>query len=135
MEDGLLLYGGAAPELPLRVEGIADFVSTTLFGMKYSDVYRDEFEDSSDRFDYQEDFATYLMDDEAACEHLKKYGLDFTDAAGRPLRCTRFLKLQAEAAAKGFDGHMPDRNAISLGKIQSSLEAEAAAFRARKAAR
>lgn len=135
LEDGLLLYwtGG---EMPVHLESLADFISKELFGTVRSELFVDwdEFESAEEQWEYEQALESSLLDDIDTAVFLKKFGLDFTDAVGNPLRCTRFLKLQAEAAAKSYCGHMPDRATASLGKLQNSLEAEASAFRARKLA-
>lgn len=137
LDDGLLLYDNGRGEVPLQVDSLLNFVSASLFGIKRSEVYvaREDFKDAAEEWEYEQAFETSVMDNYDAATFLLEFGLDFTDGRGEPLRCTRFLKLQAEAAAKGYLGHMPDRKTLSLERFASSLEAEAAAFKAKKAAR
>jgi hypothetical protein len=134
LEDGLLLYDNGRGEVPHQVDRLLDFVSTSLFGIRRAEVYisPENFESAIDEWEYEQDFETSKMDSEDAASFLETFGLDFYDANGSPLRCTRFLKLQAEAAAKGYCGHLPDPTVAATEKLQSTLEAEAAAFLVRK---
>jgi len=133
---------GCSPnrDLSADVEYFVDMVSMSLFGIKGSDTEFEEEEVNApknsweysewewrkDEHDAQYD-SVHLTDDETAA-YLLAYGLDFHDSRGQPLRCVMWLRRQAEAAAKGIMGTMPDPVEFAASK----LEAEAAAFRARK---
>ena len=136
LEDGLLLYENGRIDVPHQVDDLLKAVSKRLFGIVRGEVYiaPGDFESAIEEAEYEEDFETSLMDNEEAAEFLADYGIDFTDGKGHALRCTRVLKLQAEAAAKGYGGHMPDPSVL-LEKMETSLQAQAASFMARKAHR
>lgn len=87
------------------------------------------FEAHEDRFE-----TTHATDDETV-DILKPLGLDFSDDRGFPLRCTMYFRRQAEAAAKGIAGHMPDVTALSVDRFENNLAAQVRAFIAKKGRR
>lgn len=123
------------------VPGIEDRYIERLFGVQRGDTFRwypDDFDDlpanEQNRIDaeidaYEEQFETGsdLTDDETV-EVLLKVGLDFRDERGHPLRCTKFLARQAEAAARGLCGRLPDVEQAEADRFGSKLAAEAEAF-------
>ena len=58
------------------------------------------------------------------------HNLDFRDSRGHPLRCLHWLRRQAEAAATGMSGKMPD----PLERAEATLQADATAFMNKKKA-
>jgi hypothetical protein len=143
LEDCLLLYGNH----PGRLEDEVDRVSRQLFGIAYQDTqfdmpdaYWDLPEFSPERIkldvafdDYEEQFETgeELADDEAM-EALKRLGLDFSDARGQPLRCTKRMSRPAEMAAKGVKGKLPDRESAKLAQWEDTLAKDRDAFLTKK---
>ncbi|RWK73163.1 hypothetical protein [Mesorhizobium sp.] len=79
--------------------------------------------DIEDAFNKHEDqYETCEATDDEAVTVLAGLGLDFNDGRGQPLRCTKYFCRQAEAAAKGLMGKMPDRAAANLAVWGSALE-------------
>ena len=120
---------------PVEVDSAIDAVSKALFGITYRDTIfpLDEGADprrwSEEPFYHEANFGLSELDGQTVVELLLLKNLDFRDDRGHPMRCVMWLRRQAEAAASGFMGTMPDPVAAAASK----LEAEAAAFRARKA--
>ena len=82
--------------------------------------------------EYEQRFKTTDLSDEEAVVVLRGLGLDFTDEQGRPLRCTTFLSRQAEAAAKGIAGKLPDPVAANVHLWETGLTEARDAFMANK---
>jgi hypothetical protein len=79
-----------------------------------------------DRYcDHEDQFETAEATDEEAVAALLVLGFDFRDGRGQPLRCTMLYCRQAEAAAKGIKGKMPDRAATGLESWEKKLERDA----------
>lgn len=134
LEDTLLLYPGDEE----RIEDALDTTSRELFGITDEDLddfYLPEDYDTLPLLEqlrigaaldeYEDSFETGddLTDDENM-EILKRFGLDFSDDRGQPLRCTNFLARVAELAAKGIKGKMPD----PAGSWADALERDREAF-------
>jgi hypothetical protein len=139
LERKLLFSKGNGDTLPAEIEEFVDRISVQLFGVKRQDT---EFPDSyylrqkrffdPGEYEHECQYETAELDQEEVVWFLKQYGLDFTGSDGQPLRCTWHLKRQAEAAAKGIMGKMPDREKAAVDSFASRLEAEAKAFKSRK---
>jgi hypothetical protein len=132
LERHLLLYGFDHTE----TEREAVRVCRSLFGIEPSETAYDmpaqywtlpDYDMEKHRLyklwkEYDEQFETGddLTDDETI-EVLARYGLDFSDERGQPLRCTKLFSRVAEFAAKGIKGKMPDIAAGQLAKFEQSL--------------
>lgn len=81
---------------------------------------------------HEQRFETNDCSDDEAVEILLRLGLDFRDERGFPLRCVRLFRRQAEAAAKGIVGNMPECEAVSLKQWETTLEADARSFLKRR---
>lgn len=129
-----------------EVDDLVNVVSKEIFGITHNDTLfepprnygqsvlptQEDFE-VEDRWDaHEEQFETEDMTDEEVVEYLKPYGFDFADDRGQPLRCTKRFCRQAEAAAKGIMGKMPDPATGSLDRLKNNLEEEARRFAQRK---
>ncbi len=127
-----------------EVEGYADYLSKETFEITKSDtefVYSDEFSTypkgswewhsvESDKDEHDEQYETADATDDEAVEILLRYGLDFRDKdRGHPLLCTKLFCRQAEAAARGIMGKMPDRQEAGLQSWTEKLELEAKQFK------
>ncbi|MER9683494.1 hypothetical protein NKJ23_30060 [Mesorhizobium sp. M0184] len=139
MEDKLWLYtptrGVFTPELDSRINdlsmrtfGIVE--NDTLFNLPdgYSQLpaWSDERIEIEDLFyDHEDQYDTADATDDEAVDSLLVLGLDFRDGKGQPLRCTKLFCRQAEAAAKGILGKMPDRTVAGLESWTKKLEREA----------
>jgi hypothetical protein len=118
LEDVLLLHSGDEA----RIDDAVARVSRELFGIVPEDTFLYLPEDYDklpllERMKVDHLFETYdesfetgddLTDDENM-EVLLRLGLDFSDARGQPLRCTKLLCRVAEIAAKGIKGKLPDQ--------------------------
>lgn len=138
-EDRLLLYTSHRGEISTELRDFIDELSKRTFGItvidtlfEYPQGWNDlpewsaEWEEIEDRFDAHEDqFETSDANIDEAVEILLRLGLDFRDLRGAPLRCTKFFCRQAEAAAKGIMGKMPDRAAAGLESWERSLKRDA----------
>lgn len=139
IEDKILLAFGRQSH---EVDDLVDLVSKETFGITYTDTlferprnYRETFLPSDEDYEiddrwhaHEEQFETEGMPDDYVVEHLKELGIDFTDDKGQPLRCTTRFCRQAEAAAKGIMGKMPDPATGSLERLKDNLEEEARRF-------
>ncbi len=142
LETDLLLYGFSGGSLTHRGEDAVNRVSKELFGVTLTQLDLDdddEWTDEDVEDEEQEDEGEYIrtvgmMDDEVV-KYLKTLGFDFTDARGFPLRCTLHLRCQAEAAAKGIIGRMPDAAVLGTDAWEKSMQADAKAFLDRKRGR
>ncbi len=106
----------------------ADVISIEIFGITESDTlfkipsgyddlpgWSQELAEINDSWDlHEEQFETANATDDEAVAILLRLGLDFRDERGQPLRCTKLFSRQAEAAAKGIMGKMPDREGADL---------------------
>lgn len=138
VEDLVRLYyrpdQPTSPEFDTAVKAL----SKETFGIEEQDALAkidtvfdewDELEELTEGHEAFYDAANLLeRSNEDAAELLKGLGLDFTDAKGWPILCTRFFKWQALAAVTGLAGKLPDVEAAGLRRIESSLEAEAKRF-------
>lgn len=137
---------GCSPQrdLPNDVESLVDELSMTLFGIKEIDTqfaeeelpglpwFHNQWE--SRRDEHEEDYdSAYLTDDDAVA-YLLALGLDFNDDRGQPLRCVMWLRRQAEAAAKGIKGKIPEPPVANEGKLEAEREAFLRSRKARPAA-
>jgi hypothetical protein len=84
-----------------------------------------------EEYEYQFETGDDLTDDETL-EVLARFGLDFSDDRGQPLRCTKLLSRAAEFAAKGIKGKLPDRGEVQLAKFEESLTQQRDAYLANK---
>ena len=82
--------------------------------------------------EYEQRFQTTDLNDEDSVAVLRGLGLDFRDEHGRPLRCMMLLARQAEAAAKGIAGKLPDPVAARDERWETGLAEAAEAFMASK---
>lgn len=83
-------------------------------------------------YDHEDQYDTAEATDDEAVERLLALGLDFRDGKGQPLRCTKLFCRQAEAAAKGIMGRMPDCAAAGLESWAKALERDAIKHMSRK---
>lgn len=148
LEDKLLLYTPRRGELPPQVSGYVDHLSQTTFGTTENDTLFDLPDEYDDLPDWSEErhqiedrweaheaqFETEEADEDMAISILLRLGLDFRDDRGRALRCTKLLCRQAEAAAKGIMGRMPDRATAGLDSWTKALERDAKQHMMRKRA-
>ena len=87
----------------------------------------------SDRIDaHRRQLQCLDLSDDEIVEYLLGLGVDLRDAKGHPLRCTRLVAIQAECAAKGIIGRLPDREARSLTRFEESIEKDRDDFLRRK---
>ncbi|MDH7786711.1 hypothetical protein QBD01_002732 [Ochrobactrum sp. 19YEA23] len=142
IEDNFIIYGRENGQVDPSVEGDLAELSIALFGVnientlfRFPDRYWKLSEDSMDFWDidkqyevHESRFQTANASEDETVEILLKLGLDFRDANGWPLRCTRYLCRQAEAAAKGIMGTLPDTNLLALQVWESALERSAKQF-------
>ncbi|WP_105435851.1 hypothetical protein [Neorhizobium tomejilense] len=146
LEDKLILSPPRNGEVTPDLEDVVDQLSIKHFGITNADTrfkYPDGFEDmvkgmaewwsvQSRADDHEEQFSTSLMTDDEAVLALLVLGADFRDGRGNPLRCTKLLCRQVEAAALKIMGHLPDVNALGLKTWESKLEKDAQLHLARK---
>jgi len=146
IEDMLLLYPPHHGELQPAVEAAIDGLSRDTFGITTDDTLfdvpdgYDELPDWSRRRwairqawnKHEAQFETEVTTDDEAVVLLSRLGLDFTDERGRPLRSTKWFCRQAEAAAKGLMGRMPDRDTADVKRFGTALEEAARQFMASK---
>lgn len=148
IEDKFCIYtpirGALSPEMDAMIEGLsrATFGITandTLFELpeNYSRLpeWSDERIEIEDRYsDHEDQYETAEATDDEAVAILLLRGFDFRDARGQPLRCILHFSRQAEAAAKGIKGKMPDRAAAGMESWTKKLEQEARLHLQRKRA-
>jgi hypothetical protein len=123
--------------LPAEIDSAVDAVSKVLFGITHRDtifpVYEgdDPWRWSDEHFDHEDNFLSTDLDDLSTVEFLLGMDkpLDFRDERGHPMRCVMWLRRQAEAAARGFMGTMPDPGVAAEGKLEAEREAFLAARR------
>jgi hypothetical protein len=146
MEDRLLFETPRNGSLSADLENAVDDLARSLFGFCSNEVYcrwPDDYEkypeDSPEmallrqKFEEFEDaLETPWVDVDDQVSLLLRFGLDFTDHNGRPLRCTVHFARPAEAAARGLMGRMPERASFNAEKLERDLAAAARKFRARK---
>jgi hypothetical protein len=146
LENKLLLNpprnGVVAPWLEEHI----DRLSTKLFGITEEDThfkYPDNFENliegspewrrvQSRANEYEQQFSTDYMADDEAVLILLVLGVDFRNERGDPLRCTKFLCRQVEAAVGKVMGHLPDVEELGLKSWESRLQKEAHLHLSRK---
>ncbi|TWG90999.1 hypothetical protein L598_006200000100 [Mesorhizobium sp. J18] len=139
IEDKLCIYTPTRGALPPEMDAMIDDLSTATFGITANDTlfelpenysrlpeWSDERIEIEDRYyDHEDQYETAEATDDEAVAILLLRGFDFRDARGQPLRCTLHFSGQAEAAAKGIKGRMPDRAAAGLESWTKKLEQEA----------
>jgi phenylpropionate dioxygenase-like ring-hydroxylating dioxygenase large terminal subunit len=133
LEDSLLFNGFPRCVLSPETEQLALDLSIELFGITqsqtefnvddYWDCDDEEFEQK--RLKHLRWFATTDLPDEDKVQALLHLGLDFRDDRGGPFRCTRLLSGQAEAAAKGVMGKLPDQASANLNRWANNLQKDA----------
>lgn len=142
IEDKILIQAPRHGELPWELSDFIDDVSKRIFGITRNDTlfeypadYADLEEESEAWWDiydlreiHEQQFQTSNLPDEEAVQALLRLGLDFRDADGNPLRCTKFFCRQAEAAAKGIAGKMPDIRSVDAHSWESKLRKESEEF-------
>ncbi|MBY5406506.1 hypothetical protein [Rhizobium leguminosarum] len=146
LEDKLVLSPPRNGEVTPDLEDIVDQLSIKHFGITNEDTqfkYPDGFEDmvegmaewwsvQSRADDHEERFSTSLMTDDEAVLALLVWGVDFRDDRGDPLRCTKLLCRQVEAAALKIMGHVPEADEVGLKNLAIRLERDARLHFARK---
>lgn len=139
IEDKLCIYTPTRGALSPEIDTMIDELSVATFGITAKDTrfelpenygrlpeWSDERIEVEDRYNEHEDqYETAEATDDEAVAILLLRGFDFRDARGQPLRCTLHFSRQAEAAAKGIKGRMPDRTAAGLESWTKKLEQEA----------
>jgi hypothetical protein len=148
LERKLLLYSPIRGPISPQVEWHAGSASRELFGITRKDTEFDradelladeEYEDpwlyeiseaEPQRNEFERRFKTTGVGEEEVVAILLGYGLDFRGEDGHPLRCTMLLCRQAEAAAKGIAGKIPDIAAAEEDLWAEKLEQDAEAFMA-----
>lgn len=139
LEDKLLIYSRHRGAIPPDVEQAANELSLQTFGITQADTefewpeeceeFSEEWERTQKQYErYECRFETTNLSEEDTVVSLKRLGFDFSDDRGIPLRCTKLFNRQAEAAAKGFKGRMPDRTSIGIEQWENNLQAAARAF-------
>jgi hypothetical protein len=141
-----LFFTALPDQLEAELEELVDKTSFDVFGItekqtkfNFPDDYEYLSSDSERRWQIDDEFeeheADYLTAQEGelgSVEVLLRVGVDFRDENGFPLKCTRYLKRQAEIAAKGKMGKLPDITAINEANWEentfSKFEKEAKAF-------
>lgn len=148
IEDKLLLYSSPRGILSPELEDELNELSEKTFGIlqvetlfELPDRYRDLPDPSEERFrievacyEFENQFETSDATDDEAVTALLTLGFDFRDDRGLPLRCTKQFMRQAEAAAKGIMGQMPDLGAAEAETWGSALEQDARLHRQKKKA-
>lgn len=136
LEDILLLHPPVKGVFEPGAEEVIDAISRNTFGVTKREVeqaHPEEYWDYDDgSMELESPLETADMSDEEATKFLLDLGLDFRDDRNFPLRCTKYLALQAEVAAKGMMGKMPDRSSVGLQAWAENLEKEADAFKRRR---
>jgi hypothetical protein len=145
-----LLFTCLPDQLEAELEELVDKVSVEVFGIttlqtivQHPDDCAELQEDHEqyliklkEFFEHEEDYFTQDYGDEDSILILLELGLDFRDENGFPLRCTRYLKRQAEIAAKGKLGKLPDIAAIDEANWEKNtfakIQEEANSFQKRK---
>jgi hypothetical protein len=118
VEDNLLLYAPHLSTWPPDFVALFDDLSKQTFGVTNKETL---FENP----DHEDQFDTAEATDDEAVKILLQLGLDFRDEYGFPLRCVMLFCRQAEAAAKGTMGKMPDRASIGLESWAKALKRDA----------
>jgi hypothetical protein len=139
IEDKLCIYAPTRGALSPEMDAMIDDLSTATFGITANDTlfelpeiysrlpeWSDERIEIEERYyDHEDQYETAEATDDEAVAILLLRGFDFRDARGQPLRCTLHFSRQAEAAAKGIMGKMPDRAVAGLESWTKKLEQEA----------
>ena len=137
MEDTLLLEPPQRGVMSPRVESLAEILSKETFGIiendtrfelpeDYDDLPANKRAAVDDEWTKHEDqfLSTEATDDEAT-DLLLELGIDFRDARGQPMRCVKLFARQAEAAAMGIAGKLPDIQAARLETWAEKMTREA----------
>ena len=146
IEDDLLFDRLSNPETADKTKFEISNLSKKHFGIDESETdlpipesYWLLEEDSPERtsFDLQwdhweENFETSEIGDEKDIELLLKLNIDFRDEHGYPMRLTKYFTRQAEAAAKGIKGKLPDLTVIDADVWERNMEKAAENFSAMK---
>lgn len=131
----LLLYGTTSKVLSPELEDMLTEFSKGTFGLGLEELnfnwpenFRELPKDSlekwkiKDAYDEHEDqFETSVLSPDDAVPVLIKLGVDFTDLFGCTMRCTKYLMRQAEAAAKGIAGNLPDLDDVEAARWGDQL--------------
>ena len=140
LEDKLLLGASLHGPLPHTLDAPIRDASLAVFSIAEVETYfqlpegfhslaegspaREKVEEAywnyEDRFELDEDFT-----DDEIVETLLKFGVDMRDGRGLPLRSTKLLFRQAEAAAKGIAGRMPDPADLKLNEWEKKIVKDA----------
>jgi hypothetical protein len=78
--------------------------------------------------DFESLFQTTDAGDDETVEILLELKIDFRSAQGHPLNMTRYLKRQAEAAAKRIVGQLPEQETLRTDMWESKLLADKKLF-------
>lgn len=150
LECKLLVYSPTRSPTSPQVERYVANASRELFGIirrdtefdcpdelpeedEFGDPWCHEISDTErQRREFEQQFKTTGLSDVEAVAVLLHYGLDFRNEVGHPLRCTIPLSRQAEAAAKGIAGKLPDPVAAKEALWAENMEQAAEAFMASK---
>jgi hypothetical protein len=136
LEDKLLIYRPIRGEMSPELEKLINELSEKTFGVTKNDtlfVFPSNYNDLpdwspekwgiDDRYsDHEDQFETAEATDDEAVVILLRNGLDFRDRRGNPLLSTKLFCRQAEAAAKGIMGKVPDRGVADLESWTKHLE-------------
>lgn len=139
LEGKLILSPPRNGEVTPDLEDMVDQLSIKHFGITNKDTqyeYPDGFENmvegtaawssvQSHADDHEEMFSTRLMTDDETVLALLVWGIDFRDDRGDPLRCTKLLCRQVEAAALKIMGHLPSSDEVALKSLERRLEKDA----------
>lgn len=146
LEDAILLQEWRIGEVPERGNDQLNMVSKKLFGIEITESefsYPEDFhllpKSSAMRKAYQEDqkeydnsYLTHSMMDDEIVGYFLPFGIDFRDAADRPLRCTLFLAKVAELVTEGEFGYFPNTTEAELQNLKAILERDVIEFRRKK---
>jgi hypothetical protein len=138
MEDKLRINPPVRGLLDAGAEAFINQLSEKTFGTTQDDTlfknlpgyddlpgWSEEREAIDELYNTHEDrFETSEVTDDEAVAILMKLGFDFNDHRGQPLNCTKLFCRQAEAAAKGIMGMVPDREAANLESWAKAMERE-----------
>ncbi|WP_373235661.1 hypothetical protein [Cohaesibacter celericrescens] len=116
--DKLMLGSTSSGDMPTELRLAIDNLSKETFGITEDDT---EFSFpeitrvsavywSDEHIEHENRFQTCNVNDEIAFKVLYDLGFDFRGDYGKPLVCLNYFKRQAEAAARGIFGKVPDIN-------------------------
>jgi hypothetical protein len=140
LERKLFLFSNMPDQLDVELDSIAERTSMEVFGVTRHQtefVYPSDYESLSQNSelsgqildDFNQHEEDYLLSDYGDVDAVKIllhcFGIDFRDENGNPMLCVRYLKRQAEIAAKGLKGKLPDMDSINNANEEGKMLAKA----------